>query len=235
MNTISNQDIERYYFEQFRKAYSLPSGEIRYSDSPDVIIEGEHRIGIEITNFYIEKGELVESRQVQAKIRKEVLSKAQQVYLNNKGKNFEISFGFNEAQPIRNKKILVNKIADFAKHIEDFKTGEIIKDLYSKSIPELSFVYLNSEEYEKPEWRVVQVYDTPILSRNRLAEIVTDKEKRAKKYQKCSEYWLLVVVDFINSSQDQEIQIEDFEKIQTNIFEKVIVFKTVFNHILEVT
>ncbi len=234
MSTISNQDIERYYFEQFRKAYSLPSGKIKYDDSPDVIIEGEQRIGIEITNFYLKKGELIESRQVQSKIRKEVISKAQQVYLNNKGQKFEISFGFDEAQPIRNKTSLVNKIADLAKHIERFKTGEIIKDLY-KSIPELSFVYLNNEEYEKPEWRVVQVYDTPILSRNRLAEIVIAKEKRAKNYQECNEYWLLVVVDFINSSQDQEIQIEGFEKIQTNIFEKVIVFKTLFNHILEAT
>ena len=234
MSTISNQDIERYYFEQFCKAYSLPSGKIKYGDSPDVIIEGEQRIGIEITNFYLKKGELIESRQVQNKIRKEVLSKAQQVYLNNKGQKFKISFGFNEAQPIRNKTSLVNKIADFAKHIEGFKTGEIIKSLY-KSIPELSFVYLNNEEYEKPKWRVVQVYDTPILSRNRLAEIVIDKEKRAKKYQECNEYWLLVVVDFINSSQDQEIQIEGFEKIQTNIFKKVIVFKTLFNHILEAT
>jgi len=232
MSTISNQNIERYHFEQFRKAYSLPSGTIKYVDSPDVIIEGERRIGIEITNFYLKKGELIDSRQVQSKIRKEVLSKAQKVYLKNKGQNFEISFGFDESQPIRNKTSLVNKIADFAKHIEGFKTGEIIKDLY-QSIPELSFVYLNNEEYENPEWRVVQVYDVPILSRNRLAEIVTDKEKRAKNYKECDEYWLLVVVDFINSSQDQEIQIEGFEKIQTNIFEKVIVYKTLFNHILE--
>ena len=232
MSTISNQDIERYYFEQFRKAYSLPSGKIKYGDSPDVIIEGEHRIGIEITNFYHKKGELIESRQVQGKIRKEVLSKAQRVYLNNKGKKIEISFGFDEAQPIRNKTSLVNKIADLAKHIEGFKAGEIIKDLY-QSIPEISFVYLNNEEYENPEWRVVQVYDVPILSRNRLIEIVNDKEKRSKNYQKCNEYWLLVVVDFINSSQDQEIQIESFEKVQSNIFEKIIVYKTLFNHILE--
>ncbi|MBC8420792.1 MAG: hypothetical protein H8E10_19600 [Desulfobacterales bacterium] len=234
MSTISNQDIERHYFEHFRKAYSLPTGVIRYSDSPDVIIEGDRRIGIEITNFYIEKGELSESRQVQGKFRKEVLSKAQQVYLNNSAKNIEISFGFNEAQPIRNKTSLIDRIVDLAKHIEEFKTGEITKGVY-RSIPELSFVYLNDKEYEKPEWRVVQVYDTPLLSRNRLAEIVIEKEKRAKKYQNCHEYWLLVVVDFINSSQDQEIQIEGFEKIQSNIFKKVIVFKTLFNHILEAT
>jgi hypothetical protein len=41
MNRILNQDIERYYFEKFRKDYPLPPGTITYGDSPDVIIEGE--------------------------------------------------------------------------------------------------------------------------------------------------------------------------------------------------
>lgn len=232
MSKISNQDIERYYFEKFRKFYPLPSGKIDYEDSPDVIIEGERRIGIEITNFYIKKGSLIESRQVQTKIRDEVVSKAQQVYLNNEGKNFEISFGFDDAHPIRKKKSLVDQLADLTKRIERFEAGEIDKGFY-ETIPELSFVYLNSEEYEDAKWRVVQVYDVPILSRDRLVEIVRDKEKRAKKYKKCDDYWLLVVVDFINIAQDQEIQIDGFEKIQTSIFEKVIVYKTLFNHILE--
>lgn len=234
MNTRSNQEIEQYYFEKFCKVYSLPSGKIIYTDRPDVIIEGSRRIGIEITNFYLMKGELIESRQVQSKRRQEVLSKAQQVYLNNAGKKIEISFSFDETHPIRDIKSLVAKIANLAKHIECFETGEIIKDLY-QPIPELSFVYLNNEEYEDPEWRVIQVYDNYIMSRDRLAEIIVEKETRAQKYKKCDEYWLLIVVDFINNSQDQEIQIEGFEKIQTDIFEKVIVYKTLFNHILEVT
>jgi len=37
----SKQEIERYYFEQFRKGYLLPKGEIKYGDRPDVIIEGQ--------------------------------------------------------------------------------------------------------------------------------------------------------------------------------------------------
>jgi hypothetical protein len=36
MNKISNQDIERYYFEEFSKHYQLPPGIITYGDSPDV-------------------------------------------------------------------------------------------------------------------------------------------------------------------------------------------------------
>jgi hypothetical protein len=163
MSKISNQDIERYYFEKFRKVYPLPSGKIDYGNSPDVIIEGERRIGMEITRFYLKKGSLIDSRQVQKKIRDEVVSKAQQVYLKNKGKKFEISFGFDDAHPIREKKSLVDKLADLAKCIERFEAGEIDKDFF-KTIPELSFVYLNNEVYENARWRVVQVYDVPIYS-----------------------------------------------------------------------
>jgi hypothetical protein len=46
-------------------------------------------------------------------------------------------------------------------------------------------------------------------------------------------YWLLVVVDFINPAQDQEIQIDGFDKIQTEVFEKIIAYKTLFGHVLE--
>ena len=71
------------------------------------------------------------------------------------------------------------------------------------------------------------------MSRDRLIDIVRDKEVRSREYRKCHAYWLLVVVDFINSAQDQEIQIEGFEKIQSEIFEKIIVYKTLFGHVLE--
>ena len=67
----------------------------------------------------------------------------------------------------------------------------------------------------------------------RLVSIVKDKEKRSKKYEKCDVYWLLVVVDFVNPAQDQEIRIDNFKKIETEVFERVIVYKTLFGHVLE--
>lgn len=85
----------------------------------------------------------------------------------------------------------------------------------SLAISELCFVYLNTEEYEDAKWRVMQVYDVPMMSRDRLVEIVRDKEVRARKYKKCDAYWLIVVVDFINPAQDQEIVFDNFDKTQT--------------------
>ncbi|MGO9619984.1 MAG: hypothetical protein ACLPT6_01085 [Desulfobaccales bacterium] len=43
---ISNQKIERHYFELFRKIYQLPDGEIKFGDKPDVIINGDKRVDI---------------------------------------------------------------------------------------------------------------------------------------------------------------------------------------------
>lgn len=232
MSKPSNQDIEKHYFEMFRTHYALPSGTITYKDAPDVILDGVRKIGIEITNFFLEDGSLSESEQTQNWLHEKVVSSAQQTYLAENGRNFEITFGFNKANPIRNKKALIAKIVQIAKNIEENETGQVRKDVF-KAIPELSFVYLNTREYTDTRWNVIQVYDGTIMSMDRLVEIVQSKERRASKYEKCDAYWLLVVVDFMNFAQDQEIRIEGFGKIQSDVFEKVIIYKTIFGHVLE--
>lgn len=232
MSKPSNQDIEGYYFEMFRKDYQLPPGTITYKDAPDVILEGVRKIGIEITNFFLEDGSLSQSEQSQKKMREKVVANAQRTYHAENGRNFEIAFGFDKANPIRNQKILVARMVQLAKSIEGNQTGQVQKEVF-KAIPELSFVYLNTKEYADARWRVVQVYNVPVMSRDRLVEIVKSKERRAGQYEKCDAYWLLVVVDFINSAQDQEIRVDGFEKIHTDVFEKVIVYKTLFGHVME--
>ena len=45
----SKREIERYYFEIFRKIYKVPSGQVLYRYKPDVIIDGKRTV----TNFYL--------------------------------------------------------------------------------------------------------------------------------------------------------------------------------------
>lgn len=233
MGKISNQALEKYYFEMFRKDYPLPSGAVIYRDSPDVVIDGKIKIGIEITNFFLEPGTFPESEQIQDKWRQKVVSEAQHLYLNQNSRNFEISFGFDKSCPIRDQGVLIGQLARLATQIQDSNTGQIGRE-YFKHIPELSFVYLNNREYEDTKWRIVQVHKVPVLAMKRLLEIIKDKEQRSLKYEKCDAYWLLIVIDFINPAQDQEIQIDAFQKVETETFEKVIVYKTLFGHVLEV-
>lgn len=65
-------------------------------------------------------------------------------------------------------------------------------------------------------------------------DVLRVKEKRSEQYIPCDAYWLLVVVDFINSAQDQEIRVDNI-KLQSNVFEKIIIYKTAFEHLVEVT
>jgi hypothetical protein len=232
-NRMSNRDIERYYFDMFRRDYHLPQGTMVHGDKPDMILKGERKIGIEITNFFLENGALPESQQVQRKARETVVSKAQQIYLGNGGKGIEVSFSFDKASPIRDQKKLAKKMAELAKDIDRRKTGEISKDAF-KNMPELSFVFQNVKEYEDPKWKVVQRYPGQVMSMEKLRRIVSTKEAQSKFYQPCDAYWLVVVVDSIDRAQDQEIQIDGFEKVSSPIFERVIVYKTHFRHVLEV-
>lgn len=233
MTRNSNQNIEKHYFEMFRQVYPLPSGAVTHGDKPDIIIEGQKLIGIEMTNFYLEEGSLSASEQVQRKLREKIVSDAQKLYQNDNERNFEITFGFDKANPIRDKKKLEKKLVDLAKRIEDLGTGSISRDNF-RTIPELFHVYLNANEYQDARWRVVTVYDGQVMSRDRLLKIVRAKEKKANRYKKCDAYWLLVVVDFFDRAQDQEIRVVDLGKIESDIFEKIIVFKTVFGEVLEV-
>lgn len=232
MTRRSNQDIERYYFGMFRRDYQLPEGTIIYGDKPDVILKGERKLGIEITNFFLENGALPESEQIQRKAREAVVSKAQQIYLDNGGKRIELSFSFDKAFSIRDQSKLAKKIVEVAKNIDGRKTEAVSKDVF-KDIPQLSFVFLNAKEYDDPKWRVVQCYSGQVMSMEKLRGIVSVKEAQSMSYECCDAYWLVVVVDFIDRAQDQEIQINSFERIDSTIFEKVIVYKTHFGHVFE--
>jgi hypothetical protein len=222
----SNQEIERHYFELFRKVYPLPDGELRYGDKPDIIIDGERRLGVEMTNFYVEGGELIESEQIQRRIRKIILKKAQQKY-THKGGKLEISFSFNKQYPIRHSQKLIPKIVEVIRRLESSRTGKISK-YFLEDIPELDFVYINPILYSNPQWRNVQGYiGVNQMSMAKLKQILNSKEKKAEKYEKCDAYWLLVVIDSFDRAQEQLIPDEILNgeiKLASDIYKKIILF-----------
>ena len=223
---------EPYYFEMFRRHYPLPTGGIEYRDKPDFILHGARKIGIEITNFYLEDGGRTDSEQHQAGLRDTVVSTAQSIYLDNGGRRITLFFSFDKGSPIGDPRQLAQRIAKLAEQINGRQTGPIGKDVFNE-IPELSFVYLIAEEYPNSQWKVHRVYHGSVLSRDKLLKIVRTKESKVLRYQRCDAYWLVVVVDFIDPAQDQEIRLDSFQKIDSSVFEKVLVYKTLFHHVLE--
>ncbi|MGO9273758.1 MAG: hypothetical protein ACLQOO_26555 [Terriglobia bacterium] len=72
------------------------------------------------------------------------------------------------------------------------------------------------------------------MSTARLTEIIKKKEAKARHYTSCAAYWLLVVVDFIDRAQEQEIRLDGGVDSVSDVFQSIIVYKPYFEHILEI-
>jgi hypothetical protein len=83
------------------------------------------------------------------------------------------------------------------------------------------------------KWKVGQGHSFGPMSIERLTEIVRQKEIKVRQYDPCDAYWLLIVVDFMDSAQEQEIRIGGLT-IDSDVFQKVIIYKPYFEHIVEI-
>jgi hypothetical protein len=189
--TKTNSDIERHYFEQFRAAYSLPPSRVEYSDKPDILIFGDRKLGIEITNFYLQDGGDLASEQRQRFMRRGVLQKAHQLYRAASGKGIELTVTFNPKVSVTpaSCKTLPRQLATFAAQNEQKPSGEYYRD---ELPPEISSIWISSKDWPNPTWeRCGQVHSVEEMAFPRLSEIVATKEAKATEYPPCDAYWLL--------------------------------------------
>jgi hypothetical protein len=229
----TKRDRERKYFTRFSGTYGLPPGTICYADKPDVLIEGERTIGIEITNFYLQPGDAANSEQRQSPRRDEVVREAHRLYRDNGGKGIELTIQFNSARPISadRKRHLPGEIADLAGRVHDERSGPL-NPLVFDAMPEIASIWLNNKEYPDAQWSVSQVHSVEAMVASKLEEIVREKESKCADYAPCDAYWLLVVVELMDPAQDQEIGTAI--RIASNTFEKIFVYKPIFEEVLEV-
>lgn len=227
------QHAERYYFERFRRASNLDADPV-FGDKPDVIIHLDRKVGVEITNFYFQPGSDSASEQRQRVWRENVISEAQSRYQQEGGRNFELTVQFNSKTPIRRHRIapLIGELLGLARRLEGYRTGPVDFELFASS-PELQTVWLNAREYLDAKWRITQVYTVDFLSPDTLRSILVEKEAKAASYQLCAAYWLLIVIDWADPAQDQEIPI-NYPVLESHVFERVILYKTCFDEIVDV-
>ncbi len=233
MATRSNSDIERHYFESFREHFDLPNGEIVYTDRPDVIVRAEKSLGVEIANLYLTDGREHLSEQSQMRFRERALKLGQEIFRRHGGPPIEVTVGFDPRTPIANYRRLAESLAALVDSLSGTLTGQVPRHRFDH-VPELNFLYYNSTEYADAKWRVMQCYSTPNLSVQRVGELVGQKEIKKASYQHCERYWLLLVVDFMDPAQDQEVAWPVGEKLQTSSYEKVIIYVPQFHHTLVV-
>jgi hypothetical protein len=235
MTRFSNDKIERHYFEAFQQAYQLPDGSVAYGDKPDVIIQGTRKIGIEMTNFFLESGSLPDSEQRQRPLRGLIIDEAHKLYRAGGGKNIELTFSFDKGNPItpNRRKQLPKQLADLAHSMDRRESGEIEWHLFRDMMPEISTVWLNAREYRDAKWRQLGTYSPGLMCKDDLEAIVREKEAKSAEYEQCDAHWLLIVVDAMDAAQEQEIRIND-PHVDSTVFEKIIVYNT-FGQIIDAT
>jgi hypothetical protein len=159
-----------------------------------------------------------------------VVEEAQRLYQSNGGRPVELTFGFDRISQQR-RKALPRELAAFARRIEYKVSQTIILEL-DDAPEEVKFAW-NAGQYQNPTWQAQQVYRVGLMDKDRLELIIREKETKVRAYEPCDAYWLLIFVNFFNPAQEQEVRIDDPE-VRSAAFEKIIVFKSVFNHIVEV-
>jgi hypothetical protein len=227
MSLPSNQEIEKYYFEQFAKDFPLPSGILQYGDKPDVIIRGAKNIGIEIANFYLADGADEASEQVQRKRREKVIRLAEADYKSKRNLNYEFNISFNPKVPIIEVKSVATKLVDFILLIENTIGNFFTSNAFNIS-PEIYSVHRSQEEYPDAKWKITQVFESKNLQVTKVREIVQKKNEKISGYIHCDSYWRLLVVDFMDSAQDQEIEWPTDESPIECKYKKVIIYKPQF-------
>jgi hypothetical protein len=230
----TNEDIERHYFDQFCQVYALPEGAVTHGDKPDVVIAGRTTTGIEITNLYLQSGTEIGSEQRQRPFRASVVAGAQRLYRLGGGRGIELTVAFDGSNPISpaRRRVLPALLAAFAHRIDKLQSGPIDNAAFRETMPELESVYLNAKDYADAQWRIAQLYSVEMASMENLISVVAQKEVKATNYRRCDRLWLLVVVDWIDQAQEQEIRTDNLE-IESSVFEKIILFKPNFNHVVE--
>lgn len=232
MTSVTQKEDEKRDFESFARHYALPAGAIEYSDRPDVLIRGDRVLGVELANLHRADGGDPDSEQVQSIRRRNVIQAAQGQYLEEGGRNIELWVDFDPDHPIGEVRKTARTLAAIAHKVA--AEGRYQSYRAFKESPEIRGLHHNGEEYADARWRSGQVYSVPGLLTQRVRELVAGKAEKARNYQRCDAYWLLLIVDFWDHSQDQEIDWPPDERLGATPFERVLLYKPAFGQVVEV-
>ena len=188
MHMPTAREIERHYFEQFREHFPVPGGTVIYTDKPDVIVQADSTLGIEIVRLYLTDGSDPESEQRQSPLRSQVLARGQKLHEAHGGRRIELHVDFDPATPIADVFESADKLALLAREIQDLPT--ILSGHSTEVTHGLRFVYHNAISYSDAKWRNLQGYSVGNVNLDRLRSVVNEKIVKTQQYTPCDELWL---------------------------------------------
>jgi hypothetical protein len=170
-------------------------------------------------------------------MRRNVIERAEKIYLSRGGRKICLHIAFDPKYPIIGKDHLKKTSENLALFALEISSHRDFYTAYSpvEASPELSYLHHDGREYPLSKWENAQTYDIPALLVERVKKLVRDKTAKALEYQDCEALWLLIVVDFWDSSQDQGTDWPVGESVGRTPFERILIYKTCFTEVVEVT
>ena len=223
----STRARERAYFEQFRQHFDLPAGEVEYGDAPDVIVRGDRTVGIELANLYLVDGGDPTSLQQQRRFRERVIAVAQAHYEAAGGARFEFTIGFDPRTPVTHVDRVGTALAEIALQAQVGDGGELLRSCHART-PEIHSINRTRSTYSDARWRGVQGFMVPLIDPKRVQDAVDAKLQKLPAYRRCDSHWLLLVVDFMDSAQDVELQWRADAELRRGGFDRVLIYKPQF-------
>ena len=188
---------------------------------------------MEIARLYKADGHGCQNEQVQSLGRTQVIEKAEQRYLARGGRKIELWIDFDPKHPITRIEETAEGLALIAEQVSSQVNGHNSCSAF-EATPEVRFLYHDGREYPGSKWGSAQGHDVPTLSVTRVKEFVEQKNKLISGYTSCDAYWLLLIVDFWDPAQDQDIHWPAGERVGPTQFERVLIYKTQFGQVVEV-
>jgi hypothetical protein len=237
----ANKKMESAFIQYFSKAYSgFPSGTIHAYEKPDFVVNSRpSKIGIEVTKLFKGKNKGWASHQAQQKIQNNVLEAAEKIFKEKSSENYSVFASFHENSRIDPKKVeaLANWLTD--KILEAGKTGNPSRDdpvelsSYDLRPHETDFFLVLIYDFgdHQTRWAVQNVFSVEPLNESNLIEALSSKEIKAAKYRTCNELWLVIVIDYWDSSSEQYILEENIKKFESTRYDKIFLFRTGYNDV----
>lgn len=240
-----NKELEKHYLDQFVKTYhSFPEGSIVPSERPDFIVrQGNRNIGIELCRLYKDSRDDSLSIQAQKSWKANLLKRACELFEKESNEKYRVFISFEERTAIQKNNIdeistfISQKIIEKIKSIKPKEGSPIILGEWDlqpcNNIVSMIQVY-DFSKYNDYSWTQNNVFNVEVVNSDNLAKIIGEKETLREDYQKCDEMWLLVVIDFWDLAMDQSIPTGFNLKIRNSKFDRIFLFKTIEEEVIEV-
>lgn len=221
---------ERFYLGALQRALrDVPSGSALEPEPPDfVFVTGRHRLGIELTTFYLPPNPGEPPHQERQSLKDRIVSEADRIHASKGGLPLYVDVIFTGHERISKKDIqgFARELADVVlnypspRHFGE-PTLEIPWDLLPKWAA--SIRVQGSINGVDKLWRANAGGWVAEITSEHVSEVVKDKARRAPLARtRCDELWLVIVNDNFSKAAQAEISTEAISVTYDGPFDRLV-------------